>query len=181
MLTAPVCPCPSRKSFHANLRRASWRKRQAEALAGAKERALHRAASNEHKGPLAFSIVAEAKSYPLLVFVNPKSGGNQGAKLMQQLLWYLNPRQIFNLMAKTPDGKVQGPRPGLEHFKVRPASGWFALSLWPLTSPLSSHPPRDWLVPRLAAARSRGPSFPSRMSPTHASWCAVAMAPLAGC
>uniref|UniRef100_A0A4W4FHV0 Diacylglycerol kinase n=1 Tax=Electrophorus electricus TaxID=8005 RepID=A0A4W4FHV0_ELEEL len=46
---------------------------------------------------------------PLLVFVNPKSGGNQGAKIIRSLMWYLNPRQVFDLTQG-------GPKEGLEMY-----------------------------------------------------------------
>lgn len=51
-----------------------------------------------------------ANSKPLLVFINPKSGGNQGAKLMQKFQWHLNPRQVFDLTQS-------GPRLGLDLYK----------------------------------------------------------------
>nr|XP_025037560.1 diacylglycerol kinase zeta [Pelodiscus sinensis] len=47
---------------------------------------------------------------PLLVFVNPKSGGNQGAKIIQSFMWYLNPRQVFDL-------SQGGPKEALEMYR----------------------------------------------------------------
>lgn len=50
---------------------------------------------------------------PVLVFVNPKSGGNQGSKIIQSFMWYLNPRQVFDL-------SQGGPKDALEMYRKVP-------------------------------------------------------------
>jgi len=50
---------------------------------------------------------------PLLVFINPKSGGNQGRKVMSELQYLLNPRQVFDLTQG-------GPNEALELYKSVP-------------------------------------------------------------
>ncbi|KAK3097959.1 hypothetical protein FSP39_014847 [Pinctada imbricata] len=66
----------------------------------------------EHK-PFIIKPIPSPLLKPLLVFINPKSGGNQGAKIIHKFCWWLNPRQVFDL-------SQGGPKSGLDMYKKVP-------------------------------------------------------------
>lgn len=58
----------------------------------------------------AWEVVRPQASSPLLVFVNSKSGDNQGVKFLRRFKQLLNPAQVFDLI-------LSGPRQGLRLFR----------------------------------------------------------------
>lgn len=73
---------------------------------------LRSGSSCSHRS-FAIKPIPSSTTKPLLVFINPKSGGNQGGKLIQKFQWLLNPRQVFDL-------SQGGPKVGLELYRKVP-------------------------------------------------------------
>ncbi|XP_035310811.1 diacylglycerol kinase iota isoform X1 [Cricetulus griseus] len=79
-----------------------------------KRKASKRGTNEENRGrPFVIKPISSPLMKPLLVFVNPKSGGNQGTKVLQMFMWYLNPRQVFDL-------SQEGPKDALELYRKVP-------------------------------------------------------------
>ncbi|PNF21722.1 Eye-specific diacylglycerol kinase [Cryptotermes secundus] len=100
-----IVKLPSRGSFKSSLRKSPKKKTSSK----------KRSKEKNEKDQKTFVIkpIPSASVKPVLVFINPKSGGNQGAKLLQKFQWLLNPRQVFDLTQG-------GPRMGLELFRKVP-------------------------------------------------------------
>lgn len=105
-----IVKLPRKGSFKSSIRR-SPKKRASTKKKSRKEGCLDKDQLQQQQ-PRAFAIkpIPCASCKPLLVFINPKSGGNQGAKMMHKFQWLLNPRQVFDL-------SQGGPNQGLELYR----------------------------------------------------------------
>ncbi|XP_015119187.1 eye-specific diacylglycerol kinase [Diachasma alloeum] len=112
-----IVKLPRKGSFKSSLRK-SPRKKKGGAGTGASSRRKSKSGDKDKddkdQGKLwAIKPIPSPNIRPVVVFINPKSGGNQGAKLLQKFQWLLNPRQVFDLTQG-------GPKMGLELFMKVP-------------------------------------------------------------
>ncbi|XP_069679384.1 eye-specific diacylglycerol kinase isoform X2 [Periplaneta americana] len=100
-----IVKLPRRGSFKSSLRKSPKKK------TASKKKSKEK--NEKDQKTFVIKPIPSASVKPVLVFINPKSGGNQGAKLLQKFQWLLNPRQVFDLTQG-------GPKMGLELFRKVP-------------------------------------------------------------
>ena len=97
-----IVKLPRKGSFKSSLRKSPRKKKSAGSAPGASSRRRTKDKDKEKdekdQGKLwVIKPIPTTTVKPVIVFINPKSGGNQGAKLLQKFQWLLNPRQVFDL------------------------------------------------------------------------------------
>ncbi|XP_039294831.1 LOW QUALITY PROTEIN: eye-specific diacylglycerol kinase-like [Nilaparvata lugens] len=100
-----IVKLPRKGSFKSSLRKSPKKK------PSSKKRSKEK--TEKEQKTFVMKPIPTANVHPVIVFINPKSGGNQGTKLLQKFQWLLNPRQVFDLTQG-------GPKMGLELFRKVP-------------------------------------------------------------
>ncbi|XP_062511581.1 diacylglycerol kinase zeta-like isoform X2 [Corticium candelabrum] len=103
---------PARKISHVPPTKSSQKKKKRKP---SWKRANSKRSTDEKKSPFVIRPITIAHHTPIVVFINPKSGDNQGSKLMHKFQWLLNPRQVFDL-------SLGGPMEGLRLFSSLPGA-----------------------------------------------------------
>ncbi|XP_037935809.1 eye-specific diacylglycerol kinase-like isoform X1 [Teleopsis dalmanni] len=139
-----IVKLPNKGNFKSSIRVNN--KNAANNAANKKRQTTKRNKKEEKKEPRAFIVkpIPSPEVIPVIVFINPKSGGNQGVKLLGKFQQLLNPRQVFDLTQG-------GPKMGLDMFRKAPnlrilacggdgTVGWVLSVLDMLTPPIAPAP-----------------------------------------